>query len=52
MQLNQGNFSDYLVTALNQSLMKKSKLHFIFYFLDDIKMLKFESWWMEGGERN
>jgi len=27
LQINQGQFEDYLVMALNDSLMKKSKLH-------------------------
>jgi len=28
LQINQGQFEDYLVMALNDSLMKKSKLHY------------------------
>lgn len=42
VQLNTGRFEDYLVQALNDSLMKKN----------DIKCLRFESWWIENGERN
>ena len=42
LQLNQGRFEDYLVQSLNDSLMKKN----------DIKCLRFESWWIESRERN
>merc|ERR1719498_1830979 len=42
LQINQGQFEDYLVSALNDSLMKKN----------DIKCLRFESWWIENRERN
>jgi len=33
LQINQGQFEDYLVMALNDSLMKKSKLHYFQAFL-------------------
>ena len=67
IQLNTGRFEDYLVQALNDSLMKKSKYKFAClpcyiltscaklnfeFVLDDIKCLRFESWWIENGERN
>jgi hypothetical protein len=42
MALNQNRFEDYLVSALNDSLMKKN----------DIQCLRFESWWIENRERN
>ena len=52
MQLSQLRFEDYLVQSLNESLGKKSKLLLSVNLVDDIKMLRFESWWIENGERN
>lgn len=54
--MNSQNFEDYLVQILDESLRKKSKLNFwltnICVCLDDIKFIRFESWWMEGKDRN
>ena len=56
LQLNQQRFEDYLVQALNESLFKKSKFEFFPLILgilvDDIKCLRFESWWVENREKN
>ena len=37
-----GDFETYLLTALNDSLIKKNQ----------IKSLRFESWWIENGVKN
>lgn len=37
-----GDFKSYLVGALNESLIKKN----------EIKQLRFESWWVENREKN
>ena len=38
----QQDFQSYLITALNDSLIKKN----------EIKSLKFDSWWIENREKN
>ena len=49
-----GEFDEYLVNALNDSLIKKSNETFssINYHVDEIKSLRFESWWVENKVKN
>ena len=49
------DFETYLISALNDSLLKKSKYFstdFINQWLGDITSLHFDSWWIEGKEKN
>lgn len=46
-----GDFKSYLTSALNESLIKKSKFAGI-NSVDEIKNLRFESWWVENREKN
>jgi hypothetical protein len=53
------DFESYLMSSLNDSLIKKSNNHLFlhiftnrFLSLDEIKSLKFESWWIENKEKN
>ena len=47
-----GEFEDYLINALNDSLIKKSKSNVFNCSVDEIKSLKFESWWVENKVKN
>ena len=54
-QLRASDFGTYLVSALNDSLIKKSKLLNLadgFLSLDQIKSLSFTTWWVEVGKKN
>ena len=49
------DFETYLISSLNDSLIKKSIILnpiFKFICLDEIKSLKFESWWLENKDKN
>ena len=51
--MRSSDFETYLVSALNDSLIKKSKLHnFDNDFLDQIKSLQFTTWWVENNKKN
>ena len=46
------DFETYLISALNDSLLKKSNHPHATYLLGDITSLHFDSWWIEGKEKN
>ena len=54
------DFETYLISSLNDSLIKKSNSSLlimiycinILIYLDEIKSLRFESWWVENKEKN
>lgn len=49
----QGDFTDYLISALSNSLGKKSKPNYRqLVRVDEIRSLRFESWWVEAGTKN
>lgn len=50
MEEEKKDLEAYLLTALSDSLIKKSKSMLV--TLDDIKSLRFESWWVESGQKN
>ena len=51
--MRSSDFETYLVSALNDSLIKKSKCHnFDNDFVDQIKSLQFTTWWVENNKKN
>lgn len=46
------DFETYLISALNDSLLKKRITLILTLCTGDITSLRFESWWIEGREKN